>query len=523
MIKFAPVIKLTVNCPLLLLLFALTLTIQSCKKKRAEMADELFKKTHNKVFKDVTPEGFANAFKQVFNEERPDIKYAGFLRAYYQKNHFRPVFVLNHLFNGDLDKAEIYLMRANEHALSPELFHAARLKAAIDKLEDQKDIKTLSEAYHDMAELEVAAASSMLDYTNAMQYGVINPQNIYQRYFLVTKRPDSASMPAIFRISNMQSYLDSIQPKDPQYIALQNALKSNYLAKGFSGEEARRIIGVNLERLRWRNKPFEDKYVLVNIPDFTLNVVDSGKSVLNMKVCVGQGRNMDYANTVEAYDDTCKEDKPGEHETPLLNSLIYGVEVNPVWNIPKSIANKEIIVEAAKDKFYLDNNNIDVYKDEKLVDDPEDIDWTTITKDNLPYDFKQRPGSDNSLGLIKFMFNNKSNVYLHDTPVKSAFYRKMRAISHGCVRLGDPKGLALSLFGQGDKFQTISDIMGNEDTDPTTIYLPKKIPVYITYVTCWADEKGRIQLRKDVYGQDIVLYEHLTRLLHPENNQLTKN
>ncbi|MGZ3922032.1 MAG: L,D-transpeptidase family protein, partial [Bacteroidia bacterium] len=194
---------------------------------------------------------------------------------------------------------------------------------------------------------------------------------------------------------------------------------------------------------------------------------------------------------------------------------IYGVEVNPVWNIPRSIANKEIIVQAAKDKFYLENNNIDVYKDDELVDNPEDIDWTNITKENLPYDFKQKPGSSNSLGLIKFIFNNKSNVYLHDTPVKSAFYRKMRAISHGCIRLGDPKGLAQNLFGDGDKFKTISDDMEQDNPDPTTIYLPKKTAVYITYVTCWADEDGKLQFRNDVYGLDIVLYDHLQKILQP--------
>jgi murein L,D-transpeptidase YcbB/YkuD len=232
-----------------------------------------------------------------------------------------------------------------------------------------------------------------------------------------------------------------------------------------------------------------------------------------MKVCVGQGRNVANANTLENYDDSCKIDRPGEHETPLLNSQIYGVEVNPVWNIPKSIANKEIIVAAAKDKFYLSNSNIDVYEDGKLVDNPEDIDWTKITKENLPYDFKQKPGADNSLGVIKFMFNNKSNVYLHDTPVKSAFFRKMRAISHGCVRLGDPKGLALSLFGQGNKFKLISDDMGKDNPDPTEIYLPRKVPVYITYVTCWADENHILQFRDDVYGLDIVLYDHLKGML----------
>ena len=241
----------------------------------------------------------------------------------------------------------------------------------------------------------------------------------------------------------------------------------------------------------------EDKYVIVNIPDFTLDVVDSGKSALhvNMRVCVGQGRNMDYSNTLDAYDDSCKEDKPGEHETPLLGSQIYGVEVNPIWNIPKSIANKEIIVQAAKDKFYLDNNNIDVYKNDKLVEDPEDIDWTKFTANNLPYDFKQKPGSDNSLGLIKFMFNNRSNVYLHDTPAKEAFSWRMRAVSHGCVRLmATPYGSwRYRCSGKLRVFRPFpTHDIGKDNPDPTSINLPKKVPVYwLTYITCWQDDKGK--------------------------------
>ncbi|WP_295676154.1 L,D-transpeptidase family protein [uncultured Mucilaginibacter sp.] len=505
-----------------LLLFALTafiITFQSCKKKRSETANILFKITHNKLYKDFTPEGYQVVFKQVFNTEKQKFTHAGVISEWYGSNHYEPVFVLNHLFNGDLSKAyDDYLMHATEHGLSPEIFHADDLKSAIEKLNSKSQVKTIDEAYRAIAELEISAANSMIDYSNALQYGVINPKYIYQRYYTATKRPDYSSMSAVFHISDMQSYLEGLQPKDPQYIALQKALKNNYEEKGFSGEECKRMILVNLERLRWRNKPLEDKYVIVNIPDYMLTVVDSGKSVLKMKVCVGQGRNVDNKNTLSAYDDTCKVDKPGDHETPLLNSLIYGVEVNPVWNIPRSIANKEIIVQAAKDKFYLENNNIDVYKDDKLVDNPEDIDWTNITKENLPYDFKQKPGSSHSLGLIKFIFNNKSNVYLHDTPVKSAFYRKMRAISHGCIRLGDPKGLAQNLFGDGDKFKTISDDMEQDNSDPTTIYLPKKTPVYITYVTCWADEDGKLQFRNDVYGLDIVLYDHLQKILQPGSN-----
>ena len=477
------------------------------------MASELYKKTHNKVFKDVTPEGFATVFKETLEKRKAKLSNADLLLTYYDEHDYEPVFVLNHLFNNDLSTLDNYLMHADEHGLNAEIFGAGELKPLIDKFFEKKPgIKTTAEAYQAMAELELAAANSMIKYSNALQYGVIDPRSIYKRYFIATKRPDSASMQKVFTITNMRNYLDSIQPKDPQYLALQKNLRNGLVGPGMSAEETKRVLMVNLERLRWKNKPYQTKYVIVNIPDFMLNVIDSGKSVLSMKVCVGQGRNMDYKNSLEAYNDTCKEDKPGEHETPLLNSLIYGVDVNPIWNIPKSIANKEIIVEAAKDKFYLDSHNIDVYKDDKLVDDPEDIDWSQITKDNSPYDFKQKPGSDNSLGLIKFMFNNKSNVYLHDTPVKSAFFQKMRAISHGCVRLGDPKGLALSLFGDGEKFKKITEDMGDDSSEPTTVYLPKKVPVYITYVTCWADENGNLQFRKDVYGQDIVLYDHLIRL-----------
>ncbi len=518
MIKFKSVKKRSIVF-LLFILPALIITIQSCKKRRSEMATVLFKKTHNQIFRDVTSDGFTAEFKKVFDEERPKLDHADLIYNFYQKNNYEPVFVMNHLFNGDLAAATDYYEHADEHGLNAAMFRTDEIEDLVGKFTAKNRIKTLNETYHDMAKLEIIAASSLIDYSNDLQYGVINPKYIYQRYFITTQRPDSNAMNRVFHIGNMQAYLDSIQPKDPQYIALQNALKVGFTAKDISQEETKRILMVNLERLRWKNKPAEEKYVAVNIPDYTLDVVDSGKSVLNMKVCVGQGRNVDNKNTLSAYNDTCKVDKPGEHETPLLNSMIYGVEVNPIWNIPKSIANKEIIVQAAKDKFYLANNNINVYKDGKLVNNPEAINWNTITPKNLPYEFKQQPGSDNSLGLIKFMFNNESDVYLHDTPAKAMFYRKMRAVSHGCVRLGDPKALALSLFGNGNKFQTISKIMGKEDvTDPTMIYLAKKVAVYITYKTCWADDNNNLQFRNDVYGLDIVLYDHLNKVLHPEMN-----
>ncbi|WP_428329539.1 L,D-transpeptidase family protein [Mucilaginibacter sp.] len=501
----------------LLILPVFILTFQGCKKKRSETADFFFKKTHNKVYQDYNTDDFARVFKKVLNNKRSSLHHSDFILDHYSKNHYKPELVMDHLFNNDLLTITNYYFKANEHGLDAGMFDADKLRTLIYEFNQKGKVKSLDEIYHEIAELEITSANSLINYSNALQFGVINPKSIFERYFMATKRPDSLSMLHVFHLTNVQAFLDSIQPKSPQYLAMQKALLSGYVAPGRSLEETKRILLVNLERFRWRNKPFENKYVIVNIPDFMLNVVDSGRSVLKMKVCVGQGRNMDNANTIVAYNDTAKDDKPYEHETPILNSLIHSVDVNPIWNIPRSIANKEILVEAAKDRFYLSNKNIDVYKDDKLVEDPEDIDWTKVTKQNSEYDFKQKPGADNSLGKIKFMFNNKSSVYLHDTPAKYAFYKKMRAVSHGCVRLGDPQGLALNLFGPGDKYDEISKDMNEDNPNPTSIYLPKRVPVYINYVTCWNDEDGNLQFRNDVYGLDIVLYDHLMRLVHPLN------
>jgi len=412
------------------------------------------------------------------------------------------------LQNGDFQNLTDHYDKAGDHGLDPKMFQSQQIKDLVAKLNSITAIKTDSEAYRDMAELEILTANSLINYSNDLQYGVINPKKIYSRYFMATKRPDSLAVLQVLNTRNFNTYLDTIQPKDPQYIALQKAYLSNASVAGLSPEESKRILLVNMERLRWKNKPTEDKYVIVNIPDFKLNVMDSGKSVLSMKVCVGMGRNMDNAKTLLHFDDTDRVDNPNPHQTPILNSLIHSVQVNPIWNIPQSIANKEIIVEAEQDPYYLSNKNINVYKNDVLVEDSEDIDWDTV--DKTQYSFKQQPGEDNSLGKIKFLFNNKSNVYLHDTPAKSYFYRAMRAVSHGCVRLGDPQGLALNLFGKDSwQYTMIDSDMIKQKPDPTTIDLPKKVPVYITYVTCWADENGVLQYRKDVYGMDIVLYSHL--------------
>jgi murein L,D-transpeptidase YcbB/YkuD len=495
----------------ILLLCLFTITFQSCKKKRSEMANILFKKTQNNLFKKLDPDDFAVVFKHVLDSDRANLANPVRIKAYYANNQYDPALFLAYVQNGGFKTMLTYFDKADEHGLDSNMFDPARIRALSNKFNDKNSIKTVDEAYHDIAELELLTANSLINYTNYLQFGLISPKRIYSRYFIATKRPDSNSIKHVLQARNLVTYLDSIQPKDPQYKILQKAFLSGTVIPGLSKDESQRLLLISMERLRWQNKPSEVKYVLVNIPDFKLDVIDSGKSVLNMKVCVGQGRNMDNAKTLIHFDDTDRVDKPNPHETPLLNSVIHSVQVNPVWNIPESIANKEIMVEAAEDPYYLANKNIDVYKNGDKIPDPETIDWSTANKSD--FEFKQKPGADNSLGKIKFLFNNHSNVYLHDTPAKSAFYKAMRAVSHGCVRLGNPEGLALALFGQSDEYNTIDEDMKSDNPAPTDIDLPNKTAVYITYTTCWADSTGAIQYRPDVYGLDIVLYAHMEKIL----------
>ena len=475
------------------------------------MGQVLFIKTKNKVFKDVTPEGFAEVFKKVLAADSSKMAYPKVLMAYYQQNDYDPIFVMDHLFNGDLKTSVIAYQNAYLHGLDAKMFNADKIAALMNKLISKNGVKNVDEAYHLIAELELQSANSLITYGNALQYGVINPKWIYARYYTETKRPDSASMSKVFHITNFKTYLDSIQPKDPQYLALQKALIDGTQADGISKEETKRALIVALERQRWKNKPTENKYVMVNIPDYTLDVTDSGKSVLHMKVCVGEGRNKTNSYSLVSYTDTAEIDKPFSHETPQLNSMIHSVQVNPVWNIPQSIVTKEIIKAAQDDKFYLANKGIDVYKNGDKIEDTESINLAAAAKEGSDYEFKQKPGDENSLGKIKFLFKNKSSVYMHDTPAKLAFKKAERDVSHGCVRLGDPQGLALTLFGPSEEYDIIAKDMAADKPDPTTIGLPKKVPLYITYVTTWIDAAGKLQFRKDVYGLDVVLYNALVK------------
>lgn len=240
-------------------------------------------------------------------------------------------------------------------------------------------------------------------------------------------------------------------------------------------------IELNLDRLRWVPNKFGDRYVLVNIPEYSLHAFDDGKEVLTMRVVVGK----DY-----------------EHATPVFADTMTEVVFHPDWNVPTSIAINEILPAVKKDKDYLAEHGYEIV-DRKHPDvplDPDDLDWDADTTD-FPYLVRQGLGERNALGNIKFLFPNRFAVYMHATPAQHLFRLRDRAASHGCVRLEKPEAFARYVFApeQGWDSTRIHDALA--DTAQQSVRLSKGLPVYLLYLTAFARD-GQVQFREDVYGSD---------------------
>jgi murein L,D-transpeptidase YcbB/YkuD len=285
-------------------------------------------------------------------------------------------------------------------------------------------------------------------------------------------------------------------------------------------------IKINLERFRW-NDYKDTSYILVNIPDFRLFVIDNN-------VCTGIKRSKYFYDQLKRYKITKRiKDKPEDWETPILYSKISYMVLNPTWNVPQSIMRQEIAYNLKKDSSYLRSHNFKVYIGNKMVN-PDTVKIKNLLSEENPFRIVQDPGAGNALGKIKFIFNNPFGVYLHDTPTREPFNYSNRAVSHGCVRVEKPIPLAEFLLKNQSKWNIdflkieigykindkaiLSDYERNRTElrknfslgKTTDIPLTKKEPLYIDYYTAWVDDNGDINFRDDVYGKDKILQESLS-------------
>ncbi|WP_159453634.1 L,D-transpeptidase family protein [Ohtaekwangia koreensis] len=245
-------------------------------------------------------------------------------------------------------------------------------------------------------------------------------------------------------------------------------------------KEKANIIALNMERLRWLPKDkYNDNYIMVNIPEYKLRMIENQKEVFNMRVIVGA---------------------PGK-PTPVFNDAVNHIIFSPTWTVPTSIIKEEIIPRLRKDSSYYTQKNYAFFKNEETID-PAVESWKDEEINPYKYRIVQQPGPDNSLGLVKFGMPNKMNIYLHDTPNHSLFNKTYRALSHGCVRLDEPALFAEYLLRdqKGWNKATVQNAM--KAGTPTTIHLRKRYPVHIEYHTAWVDENGLINFREDIYGHD---------------------
>ncbi len=240
-------------------------------------------------------------------------------------------------------------------------------------------------------------------------------------------------------------------------------------------------IIANMERWRWMPRDLGAFNVLVNIPEFRLSINRGNTEEYTTRVVVGTTK----------------------HQTPVFSDSIRHIVVNPYWNVPSSIVKAELAPAVMADPGYIDSHNYDLLYQGNPVS-PWQVDWNQVSPTNFPFRIRQRPGAGNALGQIKFLFPNKHDVYLHDTPSKSLFARDIRAYSHGCVRVENPMEFADALMANEANISraSLEAMFSNAER---WVNPEQQIPVHIAYFTVRVAADGSLQSFGDIYGHNAKL------------------
>ncbi|WP_102223420.1 L,D-transpeptidase family protein [Acidimangrovimonas sediminis] len=436
--------------------------------------------------------------------------------------------------------------------------------------QERYDPRILAQAFRDVqterdrGQLEARMSRTFLDWAHDVQTGVLRPASISSALVLTVPLRDPLKTIEAFASSDPAGYLAKLPPQMPQYrrlvkakmdmerliaaggwgptvpgrklspgdngpdvVALRNRLIAmGYLgrtnAAGYDGqlqaavqlfqedhglvpdgvagpetlgqindsaEDRLKSIVVALERLRWLNMPWGKRHVWVNEADFTARVVDDGKTTFETRAVIGRSQL--------------------DHQSPEFSDQIEFMVVNPYWNVPRSIATKEYLPQLQRNPNAV--SYLQVVNAQGQVIDRNSVDFNQYTKNTFPFEMKQPPSSRNALGLVKFMFPNRWNIYLHDTPSKSLFSRNTRDFSHGCIRLNDPFDMAYTLLApQTNDPKAVFKAALNTGKE-RTIMLKTPVPVHLTYFTAWPTPKGGMEYRRDVYGRDALIFEALQK------------
>ena len=495
------------------------------------------------------------------------------LPIFYNARHYAPVWIDTKGVRPPAKALLQTLAHIDTDGLNPNDYHFASLQAMLADVEAQADAKAPKQP-HQWAELDVLFTDAFLLLASHLSSGRVNPETLHTDWILSKQHLDLMELlNAVITESHLMRIVDDLRPAHSGYLQLKEALekyknmekqggwpqvpdgptlrpgqhgariltlrhrlhKTQDLLKnetvappdqmdddlieavrrfqqrhglkvdGLVGkktlaqlnlpmQERIRQIQLNLERWRWLPDKLGDPYIMVNTAEFNLKIVQEQSTVLAMRVVVGQPA----------------------RRTPVFSAQLRYLVINPYWTVPPTIAVEDVLPRVLADPDYLNRNQIKVYYgwDENATPlNPETVDWNNYGRDKFPFRMVQAPGPANALGRIKFMFPNKFDIYLHDTPHRALFGAVERDQSSGCIRVEKPVELASYLLKDtpGWSREKIEHIIAENQRQ--VVHLKTPIPLHLLYMTAWVDEQGIIQFRKDIYGRDAKLSKALEERL----------
>jgi murein L,D-transpeptidase YcbB/YkuD len=466
------------------------------------------------------------------------------IHAFYKSVNYKPVFTGNS--NSARRKALIQALKsAGDHGLPEARYQAKELN---ELMRSARRLTGLGQA-------EISAAKIFVRYANDLNSGVLTPSRVDSEIAMPKRRISAQTLLAGVAKGNFKGYMKALAPQHKDYqllvkekkrlsnvrgsnvpdvpvrtikpgqsgtnvVAMRKKLQSlGYGNLGGSATYDAKLVGVvkkfqadrklgadgiagpatirsmnlgpksqlarvvvNLERQRWLNVERQKRHVFVNLPDFSVAIMDNGKQSFYSRTVIGK---------------TIKDQRSPEFMDTMTHMVI-----NPTWHVPASIAGKEYLPIIRKDPSYLRRKNMTMLDQAGKTVNPANVSLAGYTEDNFPYYIKQRPDPANALGLVKFMFPNKFNIYLHDTPSKSLFNREVRAFSHGCIRVHQPFEFAYALLArQSSNPKALFQKFLNTGQEKY-VNLKQPVQVIIAYQTVVFDAKGKASFRGDIYGRD---------------------
>jgi len=417
-----------------------------------------------------------------------NLRYSAEVFSFYKGRAFKPFWLENNNRSALADSMIMIVKSSRRFGLLPQRYHFREIPELI--LEPMNYIK--------MSRLDIVLTDAFLTMMRDLRSGCLT-RNLYNSS---VGRAELFFMTASLVPSDIRNVLSSQEPRHQGYRSLKNALgvlldtvnttDHNLLMHGItldSVEVHRKVqrIEINLERWRQEKEMEDSIYVWVNVPTYMFYVSEEGNIVMESRVIVGAA------------------DTP----TPLFSSKIECFTVFPYWYVPRKITVNEYLPTIKKDSSFITRNNFDVLDHDGKIQNLSSIEWKKYNKNNFPFTLRQREGAENSLGIVKFIFDNPYAVFLHDTNAKRLFKNKKRALSHGCIRLEKAYEFSHYLIG-GNRTKlspkTLDKYMGEKKR--VTISLSHPVPIYVRYLTCDV-RNNELAFFDDVYKKDDLMINAL--------------